>query len=235
MTRVTFADMLDDAALLSLEHQLYLADVLGDHQWSANLEEPRFELTGDHPLVCSVVHLLGTAAPGPGSWLWSWANPAGYSHGVIGLAAALAEFGQNHAIAELTSPEVPFTALPGSPTQPFQAVAPMIDAAKVFSGRWFAYNGDAGGGTRAAFLLEHPELVLPAADPARVMRVIQQSVAELNLHDHRRAIHSYALRRPLEARFTADHTTLTLTGAQLRITVAFDHLGRLAHLDGTLG
>lgn len=63
----TLAMLLDDAALFSLEHQLHLTDVAGDHAWSVDLDVPEFRCTGATPRTCSV-HLLGSAAPGLQSW-----------------------------------------------------------------------------------------------------------------------------------------------------------------------
>jgi hypothetical protein len=54
--------MRSDAAFLSLEHQLHLADVLGKHAWQVDIAAPSFTFTGDHPLTCNAVHFLGTAA-----------------------------------------------------------------------------------------------------------------------------------------------------------------------------
>jgi hypothetical protein len=226
---ITLVDVLDDAALLSLEHQIHLAELLGEHGWSVDLAQERFTFTGDHPVVCTAVHLLGTAAPGPRSWLWSWANPAGYGAGVVGLAESVREFGQAHGLAELATPDVPFHALPGD-DDPHTASAIMVEAAKAVTGRWTAYTGDAGGGTRAAFLLEHPDFLLPPPAPERVLRVVQQALAELTIHDHRRAVHSYAVRRGLDPVFTPDVTEATLAGPGFTVTVGFDGLGRVARL-----
>jgi hypothetical protein len=38
---ITFVDVLDDAALLSLEHQIHLAELLGEHGWSVDLASSR--------------------------------------------------------------------------------------------------------------------------------------------------------------------------------------------------
>lgn len=76
MSRPTLVGLLDDAALLSFEYQLRPADVLDEPSYSVDLSAQRFEFTGAYPRSCTRVHLLGTAAPSAGSWLWSWADPA---------------------------------------------------------------------------------------------------------------------------------------------------------------
>jgi Family of unknown function (DUF6882) len=193
---ITFADLKDDAALLSLEHQLRLYDLLGLASWYADLDEARFELTNDDTtLTCTDVQLLGSAAPGPKSWLWSWANPTGYREDVLLAANEARQFGEQHGITELATAEVPFDALPGSPTDPAVVASYMMEATKAVTGRFTGYQGPVGGGTRAAFLIDHPDFHLQAPEGPRVSRLLQQGLAELSFHDQRRGVHSYAERR----------------------------------------
>jgi hypothetical protein len=230
----TLSELLDDAALLSLEHQIHLADAVGEHGWDVDLDAPRFTFTGERPLTCTQVHLLGSAAPGPRSWLWGWANPTGYSEEVVAVGHRVRRYGEAHGIAALASAEVPFDALPGSPTEPHVVVGMMADLAKVVTGHWTSYNGPIGGGTRVAFLLDHPDFPLPAPEPERVARVMQQAVAELTLTDHRRAMSSYAARRGLGTELTEDGARLTITGPRLESSVAFDGLGRTSKMSFSL-
>ncbi|GLZ14101.1 hypothetical protein Acsp04_43360 [Actinomadura sp. NBRC 104425] len=231
---ITLANVLDDAALLSLEHQLHFAEVVGEHNWSVDLREQRFEFTGSRNLTCTRVHLLGSAAPGPQSWLWAWANPTGYPESLTAASAKVRDFGRQYGIPELASAEVPFSALPGRPAdfrlEPARVAAMLLDAAKVVSGVWTYYHADVGRGTRAAFLIEHPEFQLPPPEFPRVIRILQQAVTEAPLTDHRRAIHSYARLRGLGAAFTPDHSGLTITGPGFTIEAAFDPHGRVSNI-----
>jgi hypothetical protein len=219
---ITFADLKDDAALLSLEHQLHLFDLLGLPSWSVNLEEARFELTTDDATVtCTDVQLLGSAAPGPKSWLWSWANPTGYREDVLLAANAAREFGERHGIAELANAEVPFDALPGAPTDPAVVASYMMEATKAVTGRFTGYQGPVGRGTRAAFLIDHPDFRLPAPTGPRVSRVLQQGLAELSFDDQRRGVDSYAQRRDgLEV--AHDGPVTHISGPDLTVDVRFD-------------
>ena len=236
---ITLANVLDDAAILSLEHQVRLEEVVGEHDWYVNLQDGRFEFTGTRDLTCSRVHLLGSAAPGPGSWLWAWANPSGYPEPLTAHSARVRDFGQQHGIDHLAAAEVPFDALPGGPAEPrlepARVAGALLDAAKVVSGCWTSYHAEVGQGTRAAFLLEHPEFELPAPTFPRVMRVLQQSIAEVPLRDHRRAVHSYARLRGLGAAFTPDHAKLTITGPDFTIGVAFDEYNRVGEITARSG
>ncbi|MEV0612923.1 DUF6882 domain-containing protein [Nonomuraea sp. NPDC050404] len=229
---LTFANLLDDAALLSLEHQVHLEEVLADHAWHVDLRQQHFEFTGSRTITCTAFHLLGSAAPGPGTWLWAWANPTGFPEAVVAASARLRDFGRQYGIEELASAEVPFGALPGSPAEPHLAAGLLTEAAKAVTGHWTSYTGDAGGGTRAAFLVEHPDFQLPPPEPARVMRVIQQALAGLPLTDHRRALHSYAAKRGLGAEFDRDRARLT--GPGFEAVADFDALGRVAGIKASL-
>ncbi|MGW4796378.1 DUF6882 domain-containing protein [Nonomuraea sp. NPDC004297] len=231
-TSLTFADLLDDAAMLSLEHQVHLEEFLADHNWHVDLQQPRFDFTGARTITCTAFHLLGTAAPGPGSWLWAWANPSGFSEVVVATSARLREFGLQYDIPQLAEAEVPFSALPGSPTEAHVAAGIMTEAAKAVTGLWTSYNGDAGGGTRAAFLVEHPDFRLPQPEPARVMRIIPQALTIVPLHDHRRALHSYATKRGLGVDFGGDGARLT--GPGFEAVAEFDDRGRLSGLKATM-
>ncbi|WP_397351788.1 DUF6882 domain-containing protein [Nonomuraea gerenzanensis] len=229
---LTLADLLDDAALLSLEHQLHLEEVLAEHSWHVDLQQPRFDFIGARTITCTAFHLLGSAAAGPGTWLWAWANPSGWPEPVVGTSARLRDFGLQHGIQELASAEVPFSALPGSPTEPHLVAGLLTEAAKAVTGLWSSYNGDAGGGTRAAFLVEHPDFRLPAPEPARVMRVLQQGLTGLMLRDRRRALHSYAVKRGFDADFAGDQARIA--GPGFEGLVDFDGYGRVAGIKATL-
>jgi hypothetical protein len=231
----TLTELMDDAALLSFEHQLHLADVLGKHSWRVDMTAQEFTFTGSTPRTCTRFHLLGSAAPGPRSWLWGWANPTGYAQPLIGLGEFVRDFGAQHGIRELTEPEVAFDDLPDSPTDPYDVAGAFVDAAKAVSNTWSSYTGEIAGGTRAAFLVEHPDFVLPAPEPARVMSVLRDSLTDVVLTDHRRAFGSYATRRGLGPVFAPDGSRLSMTGPGLAATVHFGADGLVADITSTMG
>jgi hypothetical protein len=229
----TFVDLQDDAALLSFEHQLHLSEVIGEHSWEVDLEVPRFAFTGEHPVTATAMHLLGSAAPGPRSWLWAWANPTGYRQEVIWLSEQLRDFGKQYGIPQLSEPEVPFDDLPGSPTDPAQVASLMMEAAKAVSKRWTGYQGSVGGGTRVGMLIEHPTFVLPAPEGPRVARVLQQGLMELRFNEHRRGFRAYALNRGL--RLQENETQLFVEGPAFTATVHFDEHHRVSNMNFKMG
>ncbi|GAB2696591.1 DUF6882 domain-containing protein [Nocardia thraciensis] len=224
----TLIGLLDDAALLSLEHQLHLTDLLGEHSWRCDLADGRLEFLGaDRTFVCTDFHLLGTAAEG--SWLWSWANPRGFPAPVTAVAEAVRYFGVQHGIDELATAELPFTTLTIVPPEPPLVVGVMMEAAKIISGHWSGYNavlGDNGG--RAAFLVEHPDFGLPPPEPTRIEAVLTRAMTGPTLSDRRRAVRSYLRRRGLTADFDPDRRQLTFSGPGIEGVVDFDDDGRMA-------
>lgn len=219
--------------MLSFEHQLHLSETIGEHSWETDLAEPRFAFTGAHPLTCTHVHLLGSAAPGPKSWLWSWANPFGYREEILTVAQQVRDFGQQHNIPELFTAEVPFDALPGSPTEPAHVASLIMEATKAVTGRFTGYQGPVGGGTRAGFLIEHPELQLPAPTGPRVNRVLTQGLAELHFYDHRRAWHSYATRRGLGVQHNGSQ--MQITGPDFTVAVEFNEQNLVTAMSSNMG
>ncbi|TGO06080.1 DUF6882 domain-containing protein [Serinibacter arcticus] len=224
--------LVDDAAFLSHEAQLHLTDLHGsDARWGVDLAEGTFTFDGEASATYPV-QLLGSAAPGPRSWLWGWANPSGYSEGVLRAATAARTLGETYGIPELTSGEVPFDAADGETAQrevaPGYAVsADLARAAAVASGIWFTYSGAVSGGTRVWMLLEG--LTLPPATFSRVGRLLPEVLQAGVVTDHRRALASYATLRDLGW----DGTHLVLPDGAFTIT--FDDRGRISGIDGTSG
>jgi uncharacterized protein DUF6882 len=232
---VTFTELQDDAALISLEAQLHMSDQVGLAAWKMDLEQPYFDLIADERTVrCTDVHLLGSAAPGPQSWLWAWANPGDYRAEIMAIAHEVRGFGERNAIPELTTAEVPFAALPGSPTDPVAVGSFMMEAAKAITGRYSAYLAPVGGGTRFGFLLEHPEFELPGPEGPRVMRVLNQGLMELGFHNQRHGVESYARRR--EGLEVATNGPVTrITGPGFTIDIRFDERGLFTAMSAQLG
>jgi hypothetical protein len=229
---LTLTNLLDDVALLSYEHQLHLADVLGDDSWSVNFDEQRLTFTGEgHSRTCTRLHFLGTAAPGPKSWLWSWSEMAQpVPEPLLAIARSVRDFGQRHQITELRRDEISFDELGVDPEEPQNAAFIMMEAAKAVSGLWASYNANAGRGTRVAFLIEHPDFRLPPPEPYQVGRVLREGVPTLNISDKWRAILSYAQHRQIDIQAADDRSRLMFTVQGYDFTAEFDEYGRVTQL-----
>lgn len=223
---LTLDAIVDDAAFLSYEYQLHLADLgeqLGEHNWNVDLTTRVLELSGEHGKLTTTVHLLGSTAENPGSWLWGWANPSGFSEEVTALGRQAAEFGQGHNLAELAGAEQPLTP---------EIAARLTDAVKIITGHWTAYSGQIGPGSRAYFLIDGPELALPAATLPRCVRTFGESLSTGMVHDHRRAVASYARLRSLPVTTSPDGSETRLQLSDGVLTVEFDDHGRINKMSG---
>lgn len=229
MTTLTALDaVVDDAVLLSYEHQLQLMDVaeqLGRHDWNVDLNAGTLTLTGQYTLQATA-HLLGTTSEEAGSWLWGWANESGFPPHVMAVAGQVAAFGQQQGIAELAQPEVALT--PDIATR-------LTDAAKVITGHWTSYSGAAGPGTQAYFLIDAPPLALPAPSSPRFLRLVSEALSAGLVRDHRRALASYTRLRGLQTAATDGGATVHVRLPDGDAAVTFDHAGRITNLSGRAG
>lgn len=222
----TSESLVDDGAFLAHEHQAHLADVLGEHSWGVDFTAGTIRFEGERPLTATV-HLLGSQATAPPSWLWGWANPSGFDEQVVALGRRVSEAGRADGIAVLADAETGIDA--GGDGDRISV------AAKVLGDCWWSYRGTAGGGTTVFMLLESPELVLPPPSAIRTTRVLMETVASIAVHDQRRAIHSYAVRRGVPMRWIGDDEAAAFDLPDGSFEVRFDDQARIAEITGTMG
>ncbi|ALG14333.1 DUF6882 domain-containing protein [Kibdelosporangium phytohabitans] len=214
-------ELLDESALMSFEHQEHMLAVLGEFRWDATFRPPSFRFTGDRTLECTGFHVLGSAAPGPQSWLWSWANKeADYLPELVELALQAQAYGVEHGISLLVDDEVPFADLPGSPTDPVRVAWMMGELVKAVTHTWTMYNGNLGRGSRIAIMVEHPDLELPPPSVSSMSRIVD-ALDRLQLPDHRHALHRYAVVRGLGVEVNDAQSTMSLTGPDFETVVRF--------------
>src|SRR5690606_2263267 len=154
---------------------------------------------------------------------------------VTALSASLRDFGAQHGIAELARPEIPFDALPQAQGAPNAVAGVFLEAAKAVSGSWTSYTGDIGGGTRAAFLIEHPDFRLARPAPARVTGGRQQGLGALRLPGHRRALWSDPQRRGISAAVAPEAGSSRFSCPGFGATVTFDAHNRISSIQASMG
>jgi hypothetical protein len=221
-----FSRLVDLGAFLALEHQLHFQDVLGDPTFSADPVEGSLRFEGSIA-IDTQLHLVGTAAPGPGTWLWSWANPTGFPAPVSQLARRLRSFGEEHGVPEFTEPE---RALDGEATWRRIGIA----AGMALRSPRTVYPGPIEGGTVVLLLVEHPALELPAPSFGRTLRVLQEGVATTSIRSHSAALARYVEDRGIAMDWNDGTPLLHLPEGDL--TVHLDHANdRIERLAGTAG
>lgn len=213
-------DLVDDAAFLSHEHQLHLTDLHGDDAWAADLTTGVFTFTApDGGTATCRLQFLGTAAPGPGTWMWAWQNVNGFPEAVLTAAESTRRTG----LREAAEPELPLAD---------DLAHRLALAAKAVTGSFAHYSAPVGGGTRAWFLLDDADLALPAPSVPRVVRTLSEGLLSVTVVDHRRAVASYASARGLPA--VEDGTgAVVLDVPDGTVTVRFDERGRIAGISAS--
>lgn len=221
MTSATsLQDLVDDAAFLSHEHQLHLGDLYGDDAWNADMATGTFTFTdtSDRVVECRL-QFLGTAAPGPSSWMWAWHNVNGFPD----LVLEAAERARGTGLPELSTAELPL-----DDDLPYRLAL----AAKALTGSWSHYSAPVGGGTRAWMLVEHPTFELPAPSVPRVVRTLSEGLLSVKVVDHRRAVAAYAEARGLQPEQGPDGSVV-LSAPDGSVTVRFDERGRISGIEAT--
>lgn len=211
-----FTKLVDLGAMLSHEHQLVAQERIAEHGFQFDMARGVVAFTGPRPFEAPM-HILGSAAPGPRSFLWSWANEAsGIPPALTAVASQLREFGATHGVPEFSQPELPFAeGTDGVVTWSRLAIAATKAKGSV---RTFV-PAPAPGGTVVLVLVDSPEFALPAPDAARTMRVITETLAATALSTHSNAVYWYATERGIPVDWNGGSPVLTLPGARLEVMV----------------
>lgn len=218
----TIDDLFDSYALGSAEQQEHAQEVVASRPFEADLQRG---LLSFGPELSMRAELIGTEASGPGSWLWSWANPGGYGDHVTAAARNARGLGERDGIAELTTGELP---LDGGVGYRMAVITCGL------AGGYAYYPATAAPGTTAYLLMDHPALALPGVRLSRTLTVLSALTLSGQVRDWRRALHTYAGQRGLEARPDDRGVELVHHGGQGSIRVELDQLGRVANISGRL-
>jgi hypothetical protein len=223
-------DLLIDAAIVSVDAQSNLDDVLGGAPLlGIDLSEGTATFGEGAAVLTAVPHFVGTASPSAGTWLWGWHNVNGYPDEAVSLVGKARDLGEDLGIAQLADATVDL-----DDHHPVDVAVALATAASYAAGGVPIWVLDAGAGTVAAFLMDHERLRLPPADGPRVLRVLSEAVGTAELTDPRRSITAYAEYRGLPIATEPDGG-LRLTTADGDIVVTFDDHDRLANMAASFG
>lgn len=236
MTFPPLQPLADRAALFTALRQDALsaaADALGEHRWDADLAAGTLTFTANDDPTRQLVtraHRIATIAPGPRSLLWAWAHPQGDPQGV---AAQLRAYGEQHGIAELTAPEVPFPADAAGDADWIARAAHTIGGVAVeLTGRSPYYSAPVDGGTRAVFLLDAPLAPLTVAD---TVVALPRTLAQTPLPDARTAVWDLARLAGWTLTWTDESFSgATVTDASGTATIRFDEQARISGVESSL-
>ena len=220
------AALVDESAILSTEQQGHVADLHEHDSWGVDAATQRFTFTApDGTTLDCRAHLLGSAAPGPGTWLWGWVNANGFPDAFFARAASVRDTAD---APELTTAELPLA--PGLPLR-------LTIAAKTVTGISAHYSAPVGGGTRIWMLIEHPSLELPAPTVFRTMEAVRVTLDSVQLTDHRAAMRAWAGQRGVPVRAAEPDADAAPGGETLafdlsdgELVVQFDAQHRLARM-----
>jgi hypothetical protein len=155
--------LLMEHGLAALDKQLHLNDLVGEADWL--LDQAAGTITFGGEAVCGA-QILGSESAADASWLWAWANPS-IDERLARSAAALRRYGEEHAIVQLTTPELP---LRGSVTGEAMAlIASEVVAADAY------YRGPHDTG--AIFVL----VELPGDAPRQVRGEVRRALRTLSV------------------------------------------------------
>ena len=223
----TLTDVLDDGAFISLERQRRLAELVGaegpyGQRWDVDLTVGVLSFTGRDGTLETPAHVIGSAAPGPGTWMWAWHNVNDFPDAAVARAAQVRDFGTRFALPELTTAEVPLRGEPRQDAVEYAVVAGLV------AGGLPHYTAAVGGSTIVAFVVDEPRAALPEPSVATAATVISEALGNGAVVDHRRALAAYAELRGLG--LEASGPDAVLVAADGRLTVRFDELGRITGL-----
>ncbi|WP_246613065.1 DUF6882 domain-containing protein [Paractinoplanes bogorensis] len=211
-----FDDLFSRHVLTGIARQFAFADVIGERNWAVDMgagvatfgDDLRFPL-----------QLLGSESHGDNSWLWAWANHASnLPPALTQLCTWLRGYGETQGVAELTERSFPLERADGHR---------LALVASGLTGRPY-YRGPYEGGALFFHLEGVPQQEIL---PERALTVISQTISAFPF-DHRAGVGAFFEQQgwPVDSgeSLIAHHPA----GAEL--TVSFDHLGRIAQLNGSI-
>lgn len=226
-----FTAWVDRGAFASLEAQIVFEETLGTiESWNADLELGEVSFVAEGVTRVMKAQVLGSAAPGPQSWLWAWANSS-ISQAATTVAGDVRGYGEEHGVSEFTAAELPL----GDYDDGDLLWKRLAIAAGAMYPEWRTYfPAPIGGGSIAPLLVRHPDIELPAPEFPRVVRVLTQGLQYVGIASHGRAAEAYAQARGIPCAW--EGTVLTLTLPEGKVVITCDETAtRITNIQGSAG
>jgi hypothetical protein len=214
----TEQELLERYAAIAYDKQNDLYEVIGDNSWNADMDTGTISFG---PELVFPLQVLGTFSHSSETWLWAWANAqSNLPARLLSQAEQLRAYGEQHGIELLTSSEFDAT------DQDLHLIG--IIASGMFGASAY-YLANYGQGTMLVTVKSELIDQLPKNDFARIPHAFPQVISTFEMN-HRPAFIHYLSQKGYPVTETADAVSAAVDFGTL--TATFDHLGRLANLQG---
>lgn len=219
MEIINYDTLFEQYAGIGFEKQYSLAEVIGDNDWSMDMEMGTISF-GEIEMP---IQVLGTYSNHSATWLWGWANEASnIPTNLLQQANELKKLGEEYNIEFLTKEEYKI--------EPTDVHALGIIASGKFGSSAY-YAGDFGDGI-ILVTLESPSVDdVDYNEQARILDVFPQIISIFGVN-HKRALKNYLENKG----YTAEEKNNLIKASKNDNTIiaTFDENDRLAKLNGEL-
>lgn len=217
----TEQELLERYAALAYDKQNDLHEVIGDNSWNADMDTGTISFG---PELVFPMQILGTFSHSSETWLWAWANTeSALPARLLTQAEQLRAYGEQHGIDLLTA-------------KGFDAAEKDLHLIGIIASGMFGASGyylaNYGPGTMVVTVKSELIDQVPKNDFARIPHAFPQVISTFEMQ-HRPAFIHYLTQKGYAVTETADTVSAAVDSGTL--TATFDHLGRLANLQGRSG
>ena len=217
----TEQELLERYAAIAYDKQSDLYEVIGDNSWNADMDAGTISFG---PELVFPLQVLGTFSHSSETWLWAWANAqSSLPARLLSQAEQLRAYGEQHGIELLTLSTFDAT------QQDLHLIGCIASGMFEASGYYLANYGQ---GTMVLTVKSEQIDQVSKNDFARISHVFPQIITVFEMN-HRPAFIQYVTQKGYPVTETADAVSVAVDSGTL--TATFDHLGRLANLQGQSG
>lgn len=217
----TVQALLERYAAIACDKQNDLYEVIGDNSWNADMDAGTISFG---PALVFPLQVLGTFSHSSETWLWAWANAqSNLPARLLTQAEQLRAYGEQHSIELLTVSEFDATDMD------LHTIGCIASGMFGASGYYLANYGQ---GTMLVTIKSEQIDQLPKNDFARITTSFPQVISTFEMQ-HLPAFIQYVSQKGYSVTETADTVSTAVDFGT--ITATFDHLGRLANLNGRSG